>query len=199
MRLVRSAVLLPLALVLATVAALGLPATADAGVLVHRDPAGDVARSAVGSNLYAPDPAQVSGDIVATRVVHARLALWIQIRFRDLVDRGNGNFHLIGIKTPWRSRTIELDALPGHWEGTSTMTDAHGRVVACAVTHRISYDRNRVMLRVPRICLGAPRWVRVGIRSTVAGATYAYADDARSTGLASGLQSSLVYGRRIPL
>ena len=194
MRLVRCAVGVLLGLTL-----VGLPATATAGVLVHRDPTGDVARSPVGSNLYAPDPAQAAGDIVATRVVHARLAIWIQIRFRELADRGNGNFHLIGIRTPWRSRTIELDALPGHWEGTSSMTDAQGRVVACAVTHRISYDLNRVMLRVPRSCLGTPRWVRVGIRSTVAGTTFAYADDARSAGIASGLQSTLVYGRRIPL
>lgn len=199
MRLVRSVALRLLVPGVLGIALLGPAGAASAGVLVHRDPAGDVARSPVGSNAYAPDPAQVAGDIVATRVVHARLAIWIQIRFRELVDHGNGNFHLIGIKTPWRARTIELDALPGHWEGTATMTDAHGRAVACAITHRISYDRNRVMLRVPRVCLGAPRWVRVGIRSTVAGATFAYADDARSVGIASGLQSALVYGRRIPL
>ena len=178
---------------------IGLPGTARADVLVHRDPVGDVARSPVGSNVYSPVPTQAHGDIVATRVVHARLAIWIQIRFRELTDRSNGNFHLIGIRTPWRSRTIELDALPGHWEGTTTMTNGRGQVVACAVTHRISYDRNRVMLRVPRNCLGAPRWVQVAIRSTVAGATFAYADDAWANGLPSPLQSSLVYGRRLPL
>lgn len=194
MRLVRAAWPLLLGIALAV-----QPGTARADVLVHRDPVGDVARSPVGSNIYSPVPTQAHGDIVATRVVHARRAIWIQIRFRELTDHSNGNFHLIGIRTPWRSRTIELDALPGHWEGTTTMTDGHGQVVACDVTHRISYDRNRVMLRVPRSCLGAPRWVQVGIRSTVAGATFAYADDARSNGLPSGLQSSLVLGPRIPL
>lgn len=194
MRLVRS-----VGLVLLGLAVPALPGPATAGVLVHRDAVGDVARSPVGSNLYAPAPTQAHGDIVATRVVHARRAIWIQIRFQELTDHSNGNFHLIGIRTPWRSRTIELDALPGHWEGQTTMTDAHGRVVACAVTHRISYDLNRVMLRVPRSCLGTPQWIRVGIRSTIAGSTFAYTDDARSTGLPSGLPSSLVYGRRIRL
>lgn len=194
MRVVRCWMLAALAL-----AVLSLPGPATAAVLVHRDPAGDVARSPVGSNVYIPDPLQVSGDIVATRVVHARLAIWIQVRFRELTDRGNGNFHLIGIQTPWRSRTVELDALPGHWEGTTTMTNGRGEVVPCDVTHRISYDRNRLMLRVPRACLGTPPWVRVGVRSTVAGATFVHTDDARSRGLASGLPSSLVYGRRIPL
>jgi len=194
MRHVRTA-----AAVLLGVALAAAPARAGADVLVHHDPTGDVARSAVGSNLYSPMPTQAHGDIVATRVVHARLAIWIQIRLRELTDHSNGNFHLIGIKTPWRARTIRLDAFPGHWEGTISMTDGHGRPVACAVTHRINYDLNRVMLRVPRSCLGAPKWVRVGIRTTVAGATYAYADDARTAGLPSGLETSLVYGRRVPL
>lgn len=171
------------------------PTVAHAGVLVHRDPAGDVVRRPVGSSAGTPAPTQAHGDIVASRVVHARRAIWIQVRFRLLTTRSNGNFHLISIKTPWRTRTIALDAFPDHWEGSTTTTDGHGRVVACAVTHRINYDRSRVMLRVPRSCLGRPAWVRVGIRSTIAGSTYAYTDDARSTGWRPGP----VYGARIPL
>ena len=194
MRLVHRLLLATLGIV-----APSLPGPATAAVLVHRDPAGDVARSPVGSNVYTPAPTQVAGDIVATRVVHARLAIWIQVRLRELTDLGNGNFHLIGIQTPWRSPTIELDALPGHWAGTTTMTNRRGEVVPCDVTHQIGYDRNRLMLRVPHVCLGTPRWVRVGVRSTVAGATFVHTDDARSRGLSSGLPSSLVYGRRIPL
>ena len=190
MRLVR-----PALAVLIGVALAAQPAVATAGVLVHRDPAGDVVRSPVGSNVTSPAPTQVHGDIVATRVVHARLAIWVQIRFRELNTSSNGNFHRVSIRTPWRTRTIALDAFPGHWDGSTTTTDAHGRAVACAVTHRINYDRKRVMLRVPRSCLGRPTWIRVGIRSTVAGATWAYTDDARSTGLGA----ALVYGRRIPL
>ena len=100
-----------------------------------------------------------------------------------------------GWKTVLLARRVErIAALAQELGG-----DGHSLAVACDVTHRISYDRNRVMLRVPRSCLGAPRWVQVGIRSTVAGATFAYADDARSNGLPSGLQSSLVLGPRIPL
>ena len=171
------------------------PAVANAALLVHRDPAGDVVRSPVGSSAGTPTPTQVDGDIVATRVLHARRAIWIQVRFRDLATKGNGNFHRISIRTPWRTRTIALNAFPGHWEGTATTADGHGRVVACAVTHLIDYDRNRVKIRVPRPCLGKPQWVRVAIRSTVAGTTYAYTDDAHSPGLPPGP----VYGRRIPL
>jgi len=180
---------------LVTAALVAQPTAATADVLVQRDAVGDVARSPVGASSYTPAPTQAHGDIVATRVVHARRAIWVQVRLRELTTASNGNFHLVSIRTPWRLRTVEIDAFPGHWEGRAVMTDAHGGVVPCAVTHRIDYDRNRVMLRVPRPCLGTPRWVQVGIRSTVAGATWAYADDARSSGLGSGL----TYGPRVRL
>lgn len=188
MRVVRAA-----AATLAAAVVTAAPGSAYAGVLVHRDPAGDMARSPVGVSAYAPAPTQAHGDIVVTRVVHARRAIWVQIRLRELDTTGNGNFHLVSIRTPWRTRTIELDAFPGHWEGRTSTTDAQGRPVECSVTDRIDYARNRVMFRVPRVCLGKPRWVQVAIRSTVAGALYVYADDARSTGLGASLR----YGRRV--
>lgn len=190
MRVVRAA--LP-ALLVALV--ISWPASAYAGVLVHRDPVGDMARSPVGTSAYVAAPNQVHGDITATRVVHARRAIWIQIRLRELDSTGNGNFHVVSIRTPWRTRTVEVDAFPGHWEGHASVTDAHGQAVACAVAHRIDYTRNRVMMRVPRSCLGTPRWIQVGIRSTVAGTLYVYADDARATGLGPAVR----YGRKIPV
>ena len=171
------------------------PGVANAALRVHRDPARDVVRSPVGSSAGTPAPTQADGDIVATHVLHARRSIWIQVRFRGLDPKGNGNFHRISIRTPWRTRNVALDAFPGHWEGAATTTNGHGQVVACAVTHLIDYDRNRVKLRVPRSCLGKPAWIRVAIRSTVAGTTYAWTDDARS----AGLPSTPVYGRRIPL
>ena len=170
-----------------------MPWSAGAEVVRHRDPVGDVARSPVGSNAYVAAPTQVQGDIVATKVRFARRAVWIRYRLRDLATTGNGNFHLVSLRSDRRERTIELDAFPGHWEGTLLTTNTSGEVVGCVVSHRIDYDRNRVGLRVPRSCLGKASWVRVGIRTTVAGAKYAYVDDAR----AAGFTGTLVYGRRV--
>jgi hypothetical protein len=170
-----------------------LPGPAVGEVVRHRDPAGDVARSPVGTNAYAPAPDQVRGDIVAAKVRFARRAVWIRYRLRDLTTTGNGNFHLIGLRSDRRERTIELDAFPEHWEGGAVVTNTRAETVGCPVSHRIDYDRNRVGLRVPWSCLGKATWVRVGIRTTVAGTTHAYVDDAR----AAGYSSSLVYGRRV--
>jgi len=177
MRVVRSVLVAALAVLLSW------PATASAEVRLWHDPAGDVAQSPVGSNAYVPAPTQVQGDIVRTRVAHAKRAIWVQVRFRDLTTTTNGNFHLVRIRSDRRARSIEIDAFPGHWEGTATVRNERGTVVPCAVTHRLDYDANRLMLRIPRTCLGKrPPWVRVGVRSTVAGTTYAYADDARAIG-----------------
>src|SRR4051812_13898406 len=127
----------------------GAPGAASADVLTRRDAAGDVARSPIGASSYTPAPTQVQGDILATRVVHARRAIWVQVRLRELTTTTNGNFHVIAVRSKWRLRRVEIDALPGHWEGRAVTTDNRGRAVACAVTYRIDYDRNRVMLRMP--------------------------------------------------
>ncbi|MGY2877098.1 hypothetical protein ACVW00_004288 [Marmoricola sp. URHA0025 HA25] len=172
---------------------LSAPGTASAEIVRHRDPVGDVARSPVGANAYAPAPTQVQGDILSTRVSFARRAVWIRYRLQDLAMTGNGNFHLVGITSDRRDRSVEIDAFPGHWEGSAVVTTPRGLAVACAVSYRIDYDRNRVSLRMPRTCLGRASWVRVGIRTTVAGAKYAYVDDARATGYSADLH----YGRRV--
>jgi hypothetical protein len=169
------------------------PGSAGAEVVRHRDAVGDVARSPVGTNAYLPAPTQVQGDIVSIRVSFARRAVWIRYRLQDLATTGNGNFHLVGLSSDRRDRSIEIDAFPGHWEGRAVVTDPRGQVVACLVTHHIDYDRNRVGLRVPRSCLGKATWVRVGVRTTVAGSTYVYVDDARSAGYSAALH----YGRRV--
>jgi len=166
---------------------------AVADVKTRHDPAGDMSRSPIGASAYTPDPAQVEGDVVATRVADGRRAIWVQVRLRELTPTGNGNFHLIAIRSKWRVRTVEIDALPGHWEGRSSTTDGRGRVVACAVRHHIDYDRNRVLLRMPRSCLGRPPWVQVAVRTTVAGSRYVWADDAGAT----TFTGALAFGPRV--
>jgi hypothetical protein len=152
-----------------------------------------VARSPVDSNAYVPAPTQVRGDIVGIRVSFTRRAVWIRFRLQDLATTGNGNFHLVGISSDRRDRSVEIDAFPGHWEGRAAVTGPRGQAVACAVPHRIDYERNRVALHVPRSCLGRATWVRVGVRTTVAGSTSVYADDARAV----GYSPTLHLGRRV--
>lgn len=172
-----------------SVVALGIALLVQSGAavgdtLVRNDPAGDVWRSRIGSTSYAPAPSRIEGDIVSSRVSHGPRAIWIGVRFRDLTTTSNGFFTRLAIVSDHRYRGIAIDALPGHWEGRTVTTTRRGLVVGCGVTHRIDYTQNRIVVRVPRVCLGRkPAWVRVAIRTTVAGTTYAFTDDARTTGL----------------
>jgi hypothetical protein len=159
------------------------PGAAVAGRHNDHDALADMWSSPVGALSYTAAPHHVEGDILATRVIHAPRAVLIRIRLRELTPAGNGNFHRIAIKSDRRFRYLSLDALPDHWGGTAQMTGSAGRPVVCAVHHRIDYDRNEIHLKVPRSCLGKPAWVRVGVRSTVAGALKVYADDAHSAGV----------------
>jgi hypothetical protein len=189
MRLVRAASLVAACVVLCL-----QPVTAQADVRRQRDAVGDVAQSRVGTNVYTPAPTQVAGDITLTYVSAARRAVWVQLKLRDLTPNGNGNFTLISVQTHRRVRNVEIDAFPGHWEGRAAVTNPRGRPVPCPVTHRIDYDRNRILLRMPRTCVGkAAQWVRVGVRTVVAGTTVAYADEGRGTTVGTALR----YGRRV--
>jgi len=171
-------------LTVAAVAALVMaPRAADAERHGDHDALADVWASPVGAVSYTAAPKRVEGDIIATRVIHAPRSVWIRVRLRELTTLTNGNFHRIAIKSDRRYRFVEINALPGHWDGTALMTGSAGRPVACALHFRIDYDLNQLHLKVPRLCLGKPSWVRVGVRSTVAGALRVFTDDAHSLGV----------------
>jgi hypothetical protein len=170
------------------------PVTASADSVTRADAVGDVARSPVGSTVSSPAPGRADGDVVSIRVSHGAHKIWISLRMRDLTTTGNGNFHRFWILSDRRFRAVAIDAFPNHWAGRAVMTTRSGRVAGCAVSHRIDYVTHRVVVSVPRSCLGhRPVWVRVAARSTVAGTTYAYTDDARTTGLGP----LVVYGPRV--
>jgi hypothetical protein len=170
-----------------------VPSAAGAERHGDHDALADMWSSPVGAVSYSAAPRHVEGDIVATRVIHGLRAVRVRIRFRELTETTNGNFHRIAIKSDRRYRFIEVDALPGHWDGTALMTGSAGAPVACALHHRIDYDLNEIHLEVPRQCLGKPSWVRVGVRSTVAGALRVFVDDAHSI----GVPGSIALGPRV--
>jgi len=170
-----------------------LPSAAGAERRGEHDALADVWASPVGAVSYTAVPKHVDGDIVATRVIHAPRAVWIRVRFRELTDTTNGNFHRFAIKSDRRYRFVEINALPGHWEGTALMTGSAGRPVACALHFRIDYVLNQIHLKIPRSCLSKPSWVRVGVRSIVAGALRVFTDDGHSI----GVPGRIALGRRV--
>ena len=170
-----------------------LPGAADAERHGDHDALADVWATPVGAVSYTAVPKHVEGDIIATRVIHAPRAVWIRVRLRELTTTTNGNFHRFAIKSDRRYRFVEIDALPGHWDGTALMTGSAGRPVTCALHFHIDYELNQIHLKIPRLCLGKPSWVRVGVRSTVAGALRVFTDDGHSL----GVPGRVALGRRV--
>jgi hypothetical protein len=172
-----------IALVLALGASLLSTGTAHAAEEVIRDARGDVVAydSVTGREWVAPSSA--NGDILRTRIVHNQHAVLVRVNFRALNRRGDFRSDQLRILTnDSLRREVHLVAGPGFWRGTAWMARPNGREVRCDITHSIDYANNVVRIRIPRSCLGNPRWVRVGVGSFWSDGSLMFFDDAQLNG-----------------
>ena len=65
----------------------------------------------------------------------------------------------------------DLGRISVHW------ANHDGRSVKCHLTHAMSFANNTTYLRIPRSCLGLPRWVRVHLETLT---DTVYSDDAHT-------------------
>jgi hypothetical protein len=129
--------------------------------IVLRDGPGDVWTSGHGeSGLRKTD--FPSADVTRAFIRHATYAVRIRMRFADL-RRVGVQVYDVSIGTPRTSYFVELLSAPGARRGRHAFD---GSQRTCRrMTHRIDYANNVVSMRIPRRCLGRPRWVTVGINS----------------------------------
>lgn len=183
MKLVRAAALL-------CAAALPLmPVAAQAKTYSHVDPAGDMlAFSETSPDAGTPAPDQANADVVASVVKHRARSVLMQMTYRDLVASQDDIVgHYFAIKTPTMKREVVIftGSIFGN-TGKAQLTKPNGKKVSCRVKHTIDYTQHTATVRVPRKCLGNPRWVKVGMGafSAQAGSTSgaSYVDDALTDG-----------------
>ena len=142
----------------------GAPLTAQAATLNLVDARGDVYRQTDAG--YRAAPAQRRIDITRTRIRHTNRALVVRTSLVELRREGR----VVGMAMRMRTskglyREMSLDAGPavGSWRGQVTLTRRNGSVAPCRTAHRVDYAANRMVVRIPRACLGNPR----GIQTTV--------------------------------
>jgi hypothetical protein len=182
MRLVRSAVLVAAA----AVAVAAVPTAAVADGSSHTDAPGDVQSVAVDANGIPTDttltaePTATNGDITSVHAANGARKVKVVFHFADLRPAGDGEAFSVLIATPTRERLAIVAAQPGHWGGKAILANVHGKKVRCTVGHKISYDRRKVVVKVPRSCLGQPKVIKVGARSFIADGTKLFFDDAYS-------------------
>jgi hypothetical protein len=175
MKLLPSAVLLAAAVVLA-------PAAAEANTYSYTDQTADVVQVTLPAGSTTPAPDRTQGDIVSSRVKHAAHKVVLTIRYQAL-DPGQPAIHWYGIRTGKMARFAVIEATPAHPAGRVRLFKPNGKPVSCQVGHAIDYTAKTATVRVPRSCLGKPRWVKVAMQeATPVSETELYIDDSRSNG-----------------
>jgi hypothetical protein len=172
---VRLAVVVLGVLLLAT----GLAGPAQAERYIHRDPSRDVRRIGLfttDSDGFVRAPNRRQADFVKVKMWHQVRTVRVVGKFRRLAPVGGGVLQIVTIRTPdGTERSFSLFAGPGAWKGADD--DQPG--TSCVVGHHVSFERDRLSMRISRSCLGRPRWVRVGVGVISMGRDSLFADDAQ--------------------
>ena len=182
--------LIRLATLLVPVALL-LPTAAHAGTVATEDAEGDArAWTADQEFQLVPAPQEASVDITSTAAAFAQRRLSVAVHLRDLEVRPR-HATVLRIWTPRGTFDVTAERLSAR-RPTVSMARQRGETSRCRGLS-VLYDgaADTVALSVPARCIGAPRWVRLGVRATASpradpndpSTVFLFADDGHSGGL----------------
>lgn len=153
---------IPAACVLALALTGTAPAHADSRTLV--DGPGDVWKH-TGDPVQVPDHRR--GDILRVTVQHNAGQVVIRTTFAQLDRKGPRFVVAARLRTnTGLVRWARLLAGPGGstWAGATRLYRRDNTTrVKCAVSHHVDYAEDVAVIRVPRPCLGEPRWLQVAL------------------------------------
>jgi hypothetical protein len=156
--------------VASTCLAVGVPLTAHAATLNLVDARGDVYRETNAG--YRPAPAQRRIDITRTRIRHTDRALVVRTSVLELRREGRAVGMAMRMRTSkglYREMDLTAGPIAGSWRGQVTLTRRNGSVAPCRTAHRVDYAADRMVVRIPRSCLGNPRGVQATVVSVFLG------------------------------
>ena len=161
MRRILPVLLLAGGLSVSMTAAMAEPAAAEQVTL--RDARHDVWRSASVDDL-SPAPSATLGDVTRTVVAHGPASVVVTLAFVDLRRSMAYSNYTVRLQNGSRqTREVTLEASRHTPGGRIRVFRPNGRVITCAVQHRIDYGRDRVRLSVPRSCLPSSTRVRANV------------------------------------
>lgn len=152
--------------VVSLVAVLGAPLTAQAETVRIRDARGDMFRDDTPrrNDGYRAAPRQRRSDIRNVSFRHTGRRLVVRAKLAELQRTGDGSALSMRLRTNerrWRGVHLAVGrAEAGRWRGSVLMFRRNGTRVDCATAHDVDYDRNVMVVRIPRACLSDPRWVQ---------------------------------------
>lgn len=166
------------------------PAASHAEKVVTEDPAGDVVSldETVDVDEAVPAPDYAGIDVVRTAVAHGANRLQVSVTFRAL-ERDPFQFTVVRVSTPRGNYEITVERLGGN---PITSIDRGRKTVDCGgLKAKVDLGADTLTTSLPTSCLGAPRWVQVGVGAVAVSVTgdqgseqlaAVYADDAHRDG-----------------
>jgi hypothetical protein len=193
---------LRLAALLAPVALVLPAAAAHAETVVTEDAAGDArAWTDYQEFQYVPAPDEASADVIRTAAAFGQRRLSVAVHFRDLEVRVRHET-LVRVWTPRGAFDVTAERRSAR-RATVSLARQGSDALGCRGLS-VAYDgaADTVALSVPARCIGAPRWVRLGVKATTTPRRYAdnpgtvffLADDGHREGLR---ENSIGKGPRI--
>lgn len=152
------------ALVLVTSLAVLAPIPAFAGTTQHQDATGDVVQADAASTSpddTTPVPDRRSGDIRGFYATHGKRAVTASMGFVDLSRQEEMVTPVFRFRSDKGRRDVVLVTNTGR--GTfSVMLRGNGKQVKCRIRTTVSFQTDKVRVRIPRKCFDNPRWVQAG-------------------------------------
>lgn len=142
------------------------PVAAHAERVVTDDPSGDArAWTYFQEFQFVPAPQEASADITRTAAAFGQRRLSVAVHLRDLEVRPRHET-LLRIWTHGDTFDVSAERLSAR-RATVSVARQRGEAFGCRGL-RVTYDgaADIVALFVPARCIGAPRWVRLGVKVT---------------------------------
>lgn len=150
-----------LVLLMAATVAPAEAVTTRSSAVTLRDGSADVWTAPVGGDAYRLTPERRVGDVLRMRVVHRHRAVTVRLTFVELRRKGEWA-HEFAIRRKTGPMYAQVESTGRRPAGRHHLWQQDGdRLVCHAMSHTIDYADDIVTLRIPRICIGVPRWVRV--------------------------------------
>jgi hypothetical protein len=144
------------------------PATAQADTRTLVDGAGDVWEPFTDfeNREHTRHPDRRQGDILRAFFAHKQRQIVIRIKYAEL-DR-IGSRHSINVRlhpNAGGNHWASVHATRGNdWRGVSMIEPVDGSgPLDCGISHRMDYAQDRALIRVPRRCMGNPRWIQASM------------------------------------
>jgi hypothetical protein len=139
---------------------------ADAATWTHRDARGDVRQYETdlteGTTVDTRAPGAAGADITRVRVTHRPRTVAVAVDVRDLKADDNITLSTL-LRTPNGPFVAGLTREPGAFGVVLMAMGKKSAAISCAGAAASADARtDRILVEIPRSCLGGPRWVRAG-------------------------------------